>query len=59
MSMSKLAYCGFLQWYENMEGETVHNKLCIEFRSDDTNEQSNATDYLGFNITYSQRKGTI
>ena len=56
MSMGKVAYCGILQ--HTLMGETIDNILCIEFHSDDTTELSNH-EYLGFDITYHQRKGSV
>ena len=55
MAMTKVDYCGISLW-SNRTGETVYNSLCIEFHSDDRSDLLNY-DYLGFIITYYQRKG--
>ena len=57
MAMAQVHYCGISLW-SNSTGETVHNSLCIEFHSDDRTEFS-SDDYLGFVITYYQRKGIV
>ena len=54
----KMFFCGYKYKqlnYSNIDGETLSNILILEFHSDDhTNDPYR--DYLGFNITYVQRK---